>query len=505
MTTRMSRRDFLKVTAFLGGSATMARALEMVGKVEAKGLDFGEEYTLADPGNILYSSCMQCNTGCPIKVKIIDGIVAKIDGSPYSPWSFFPHIKYSTPLKDAALIDGGLCPKGHAGIQTYYDPYRIVKVLKRAGVRGENKWVTIPFEKAIEEIVNGGYLFKDVPGEENRQVEGLKDVLALQDPKLAKEMKAAIDGIWREKETGKKEGLVAAFREKFKDNMDKLISPEHPDFGPKNNQFVFMWGRLKGGRSDLVKRFVVDTCGSTNAHGHTTVCQGSLYFTGKAMSEQYLYDAAGGNYKWTGGDKFYFQGDEGNAEFIIFVGAGLFEGNYGPTNRAMKAMDGVVSGRLKFAVLDPRFSKLASKAWKWVPTIPGRDTAFAWGMIRWILENKRYDERYLRAANKKAASDAKEPTFSNAAWLLKKDGKWLHASEIGLSKIKKKEKVGDKEVEAEFDPFIVLKDGVPTPFDPYDEASATVGDLFVSTTIKDLEVKSALQLVKDEAESRTVA
>ena len=44
-------------------------------------------------------------------------------------------------------------------MQTVYDPFRITQVLKRAGKRGENKWVTIPFDQAITEIVEGGKLF----------------------------------------------------------------------------------------------------------------------------------------------------------------------------------------------------------------------------------------------------------------------------------------------------------------------------------------------------------
>jgi tetrathionate reductase subunit A len=70
-----------------------------------------------------------------------------------------------------AATGGAICPKGQAGLQSAYDPYRIVSVLKRkpGTRRGENQWVTISFEKAIDEIVNGGDLF----GEGN--VEGLKD------------------------------------------------------------------------------------------------------------------------------------------------------------------------------------------------------------------------------------------------------------------------------------------------------------------------------------------
>jgi len=60
-------------------------------------------------------------------------------------------------------------------------------------------------------------------------------------------------------------------------------------------------------------------------------------------------------------------------------------------------------GQLKIAVIDPRFSKTAAKAWKWVPIKPGTKGAFALAMIRWIIENRRYDARYLANANKAAA------------------------------------------------------------------------------------------------------
>jgi len=36
------------------------------------------------PENQIYSVCQNCNTNCGVKVKILDGRVAKIDGNPYS-------------------------------------------------------------------------------------------------------------------------------------------------------------------------------------------------------------------------------------------------------------------------------------------------------------------------------------------------------------------------------------------------------------------------------------
>jgi tetrathionate reductase subunit A len=127
-------------------------------------------------------------------------------------------------------------------------------------------------------------------------------------------------------------------KQKHAAHLDRLIDPDHPDLGPKNNQIVLNWGRVKGGRGDFYKRFA-QALGTTNAHGHTTVCQGSLYFTCKAISEQYV------DGKFSGGQKFYWQADTENSRFILFVGANLFEANYGPPNRTVRLTDNLVSGR----------------------------------------------------------------------------------------------------------------------------------------------------------------
>jgi len=279
----LSRRDFLKLSGLLSAGAFLGpKLLTLFENAAASSpTDPVPPYPLVQPENIINTVCLQCNTGCGIKAKILDGVLAKIDGNPYSPWTMTPHLDYTFPIRDAAIIEGTLCPKGQAGIQTLYDPYRIVKVLKRAGKRGENKWKTIPFETAVDEIVNGGNLFGDVPGEENRLVEGLAQTWAVRDPTLLTELStdAAL--------VQKKQMTVDEFKTKHSTHLDKMIDPDHPDMGPKNNQLVFVWGRLKAGRSEFISRFVKDSFGSTNAHGHTTVCQGSLYFTCKAMSEQY--------------------------------------------------------------------------------------------------------------------------------------------------------------------------------------------------------------------------
>jgi anaerobic selenocysteine-containing dehydrogenase len=492
----LSRRDFIRTGALLGGSTLLATQLSAcVGqKAPVSHPNGPAAYPNAEAVSQLYTVCLNCNTGCGIKAKIENGIVSKIDGNPFSPWTMTPHVPYKTSVFETAGVDAPLCPKGQAGVVTTYDPYRITRVLKRAGKRGENKWVSIPFDQAVTEIVEGGLLFRNVPGEESRQVTGLHDIYALADPNIAKALAADADKV------AKKQMSVADFKAKHAANLKYLIDPDHPDFGPVNNQLVFAWGRLKGGRSDFITRFTKDAFGSTNAHGHTTVCQGSLYFTGKAMSEQFTEG------KWTGGKKFYWQADTGNSEFIIFVGASPFEGNYGPPLRVPKITEGLSDGTLKIAVVDPRFSKTASKAWKWLPNKPGTEGALALGLVRWVIENKRYDERFLRNANKAAATADKEPTFANATWLVKieKDGHpggFLRASEIGLPTETRKTAAG---VDWVFDPFLVLVDGKPTPFDPYDTKTAIEGDLFVNTQVNGIPVKSGLQLLAESANERTI-
>ncbi len=489
---KIDRRGFIKCSALLGGSLAaatyLARFAEAAVGQDWQILDIGNDYVHYLPENQIYSVCQQCNTNCGIKVKFVDGLVAKIDGNPYSPWTLTPQIPYRTPIAEAATIEGSICPKGQAGIQALYDPYRLVKVVKRAGKRGENKWQTIPFDQAINEIVNGGNLFGE------GHVEGLKDICVLKDAKVAKEMAADADQVAHHKMS------LEEFKQKHAANLKYLIDPDHPDLGPKNNQFVLLWGRLKHGRSELLKRLAATGMGSENTHGHTTVCQGSLYFTCKAMS--YQFEEGG----WGGSKKFYWQADTGNSEFILFVGASPYEGNYGPPLRGQKITEGIIDGSMKIAVVDPRCSKTAARAWKWLPVRPQGVAAVGLGMMHWIIENQRYDARYLANANKAAAKADHEPTWTQAAWLVKINpdgtpGPYLRGSDIGLPKEKRKKKDGG---DWEFDSFLVWQNNQPVPFDPSSETAPVEGDLLLDMEIKGVRAKSVLQILKEAAGSKSL-
>jgi tetrathionate reductase subunit A len=486
----IDRRCFLKCSALLGGTIAAAGTIPVMARLTYSA-EAGEgvgPYAHYLPENQILSACQQCNTNCGIKVKIIDGKVAKIDGNPYNPWCLTPQIPEKTPIGTASRIEGSLCPKGQAGIQAIYDPYRIIKVLKRTGKRGENKWRSIAFDQAVQEIVDGGDLFGE------GHVDGLKDIVALRDPGIAKSL--AEDSALVA--SGKMK--IEAFKEKHKENLHYLIDADHPDLGPKNNQLCLNWGRLKNGRGDLLKDFFSKACGSANYHGHTTVCQGSLYFAGKAMSDQFTEG------KFTGGSKFYWQADTGNAEFCIFVGANPFEANYGPPLRVQKVTEGTIDGRMKIAVIDPRCSKTASRAWKWLPVEPVNGVpAIAMAMIRWIIDNRRYDAVYLANANKAAARADNEPTWSQAAWLVKigadgKPGTYLRASDLGRPSETRQKKDGSA---WQFDAFVVKSENQYTSFDPNDEKTSVEGELLVDATVNGLAVKSVLQIIYEAAQART--
>ena len=192
-TEKVTRRFFVSACSALAGGV----ALSVWGcqRYEQTGLDGTKPgpYPLAEAENIIHTTCLQCNTQCTLKVKLQEGLVAKIDGNPYGADTLYPHLPYETPPREAVAVDAAICPKGQAGVQTLYDPYRVRRVLKRAGARGSNKWRAISFEQAIQEISEGGQLFADVG--EKRVVPGFKEVVRLRDAKLAKALAADVEAI----------------------------------------------------------------------------------------------------------------------------------------------------------------------------------------------------------------------------------------------------------------------------------------------------------------------
>jgi len=85
--------------------------------------------------------CGRCYCTCAIEVHRVNGVAVEIRGNPNSTQG----------------AEGGLCPKGLAGLQVLYDPNRLNVPLRRTnpekGLFADPKWKEITWEEATEEIL----------------------------------------------------------------------------------------------------------------------------------------------------------------------------------------------------------------------------------------------------------------------------------------------------------------------------------------------------------------
>ena len=82
--------------------------------------------------------CMWCRGWCYVGVTVEDGRLVRIAEDPEYPRKVFPPVK--------------ACLKARAAQEWFYHPGRLHFPLKRAGERGEGKWVRISWEQALDEI-----------------------------------------------------------------------------------------------------------------------------------------------------------------------------------------------------------------------------------------------------------------------------------------------------------------------------------------------------------------
>ena len=359
-----------------------------------------DSYTADD---VLHSMCMQCNTFCTIKVRLTEAppetgatsLVRKIAGNPYSPLTTQPvgPIPYDTSpedavrgignmARDARSRSGGIaCLKGQAGIQVVHDSTRITSPLKRVGERGSGRWESISWDQALTEVLDGSDL----------GTPGLREwwAYAPQQPVMAD---------WDKVTSGE------MTQEEFTEIWgDTLIDPARPDLGPKSNLLTV----LGGDRMYLVgDRLARQSFGTINSFNHGGTCgvtgvMGNVH-THPTTNHQRMY------------------GDIDHCRYLIVWGTEPLTAQKGPTWLAPRIGKARENG-MTMVVIDPRLSKTAEKADLWVPVKPGHDTELAFAIARWIIDNERYDERYLRAPGPAAAEEIGEPTWSDATHLIKVD------------------------------------------------------------------------------------
>lgn len=155
----------------------------------------------------------------------------------------------------------------------------------------------------------------------------------------------------------------------------------------------------------------------------------------------------------TGQNGFYASTNETrdmvNAKFIMINGHNFCETGM---MQARNLLDAIEAGA-ELVVVDPHFSTTASKAHKWIPIAPGTDAAMYLGMVSHILDNKLYDEEFVKA-------------HTSMPYLLKKDGSFLRWEEASGEKPRELKDEATGEVTT-FDPFVVW-DAKSKALKPYD-------------------------------------
>ncbi len=130
----LSRRRFLKITGATFGSAVAVSSLSLVVKGAKKVEEKSGGKTVKGIQKIP-TFCDICFWKCGAIAYVKDGKLWKITGNPEDP-----------------LSKGRLCPRGTGGIGAHYDDNRLKAPLLRKGKRGEEKFVKVTWDEALDFI-----------------------------------------------------------------------------------------------------------------------------------------------------------------------------------------------------------------------------------------------------------------------------------------------------------------------------------------------------------------
>lgn len=128
MSDRLSRRDFL----LYGGATAAGVTLGQWGRHLLARAD--DRLRISRPPGLetwSTSVCRECPAACGVRVRLVDDVPVKLEGNPACP-----------------IGRGRLCAKGQAGIESYFDPDRLVAPARRIGRRGEQRWEPITWAAA---------------------------------------------------------------------------------------------------------------------------------------------------------------------------------------------------------------------------------------------------------------------------------------------------------------------------------------------------------------------
>ena len=144
----MKRRDFIKLTAVTGTSATLASC----GNPEHQLIRFVPDDDLV-PGVAEWkpSVCPVCAAGCGLNVRVMEADVETTRNGQAGVVKMGVAKKLEGLAKDP-ISQGGLCARGQASIQITYHPDRLTHPMKRTGARGAGEFKEITWDEAIAEL-----------------------------------------------------------------------------------------------------------------------------------------------------------------------------------------------------------------------------------------------------------------------------------------------------------------------------------------------------------------
>lgn len=197
--------------------------------------------------------------------------------------------------------------------------------------------------------------------------------------------------------------------------------------------------------------------------------------------------------------------DINNAEYMIWQGA--FPGHSGKPMQAIarQMADRMKEGNIKFVVIDPVLAggniTPLNKSGQWLPIKPGTDSAFGMALIRWIIENEKYNKEFISSPNLEAADKKGYNSWFDATQLVIMDEghenyrKKLMAEDFGF------------EVEEDEEIFIVIDDSTKEPVKNTEcETADYLFDGEVETPDgKKIKVKSTFLLLKEQVTSREMS
>lgn len=475
----LTRRTFVKALGSLGGLTALGGVASLA-SVFTVGANKALAAPVTYPGDpldddsdvtIMYTSCQMCHARCGMKAKLKNGVLLKVDGNVYSPSNTEYADGTHAALQDTTSLSissakpkrGRICGKAQTVVEMLYNATRLNTPLKRVGPRGGGKWEAVSWDTAMNEIVNGGSI--DNGDGTSHTFTGLK---ALRDNTNYIGANGANGG-------------SSADSTNFQGELGKM-----------SNMVMFTPGRHPHGNKEFSDRLWKDCFGTKNYRlDHTSICETSHHVAFKMMTTE------SNAFSSSQSGKTGFQADLNNVECVLYFGSNPAEAGFSHQSHARKMVNAAKRGA-KIYCIDPRLCGTAAIARQnggaWIPVKPGKDAAIALGMARWAFDNSKYVTAFLQNANKKAAVDDSEVTFSDATWLVNTTtGAFAAGDDTNLG------------LGGASDERVCLVTGTATKFDPDSTTTAQEGDLFGSVTAGSVVYKTALQLFKEEAELKTIA